>query len=149
MLNSFLLLIRCMIGLLLIVSGVEKLIGPYQNFLYVVQQYEIFPEILEGVVTRVVPWVELFLGVFLVFGLYLRNSLIATAVLFAGFVFILSQAMIRSLPVTECGCLGELISFPIHVTLMMDCTIFIILLFAIKKISCVSFLSLDQYFQDK
>jgi uncharacterized membrane protein YphA (DoxX/SURF4 family) len=66
---------RVIVGALFIFSGGEKLMSAYGNFLYVVQGYEMFPSYLEKLIAHVVPWVEFFLGVFLVLGLWLRVTL--------------------------------------------------------------------------
>jgi uncharacterized membrane protein YphA (DoxX/SURF4 family) len=57
--------IRVFIGLVLLASGFEKLISPWQNFLYVVQAYEALPSYLEKATALVLPWVELIVGLFM------------------------------------------------------------------------------------
>jgi len=140
--------LRIMIGILFIVSGGEKLIGPYQNFLYVVSTYEIFPSILEEVIARGVPWVELILGLFLLLGLWTLNACKGALILFTGFIIIVTQAIIRDLPITECGCFGELLSFPLNVVLLFDSCMFFICFYLIKKIHKTSQFSLDKVFGD-
>jgi len=139
--------VRFLIGCLFIVSGFEKLLGPYQNFLYVVQGYECFNPFLENIVAHIVPWIELLLGVFLVIGVWLKWALRGVLILFAGFIMILSQAILRKLPITECGCLGELLSFPLHVFLVFDSIFFLITGLLLKKIEKTSVFSLDHYYE--
>ena len=57
--NPFVFL-RWFIGIIFIVSAGEKLIGPYQNFLYVIESYAFIPDFLQLIVARVLPWIELF-----------------------------------------------------------------------------------------
>lgn len=112
--------VRIMLGLLFVVSGFEKVTHPYQNFLYVVQSYEIFNSSLEKFIAQVLPWVEFFIGIFLILGFWLRMALKGFMVMMVAFIFIVAQALVRQLPILECGCFGELISFPLHVTLFFD-----------------------------
>ena len=143
--NIFVIL-RILIGLLFLVSGGEKLLSHYQNFLYVVQSYELLPSQAEEWVARIMPWCELFAGLFLVLGLWLRAALQGAMILFCIFIFVVGQALIRKLAVTECGCFGELISFPLPVILMMDSTLLAISGILLLRLEKTSSLSLDNYF---
>ena len=46
---------RVLIGSVFIVSSSEKLIGPYQNFLYVIEGYEILNPALAEIVAQMLP----------------------------------------------------------------------------------------------
>lgn len=138
---------RILIGCLFIVSGFEKLIGPYQNFLYVVQSYEFLPTLLEEIVARTLPWIELFLGVFLVVGLWLQWALRSIGVLIFLFILIVSQALLRKLPIDECGCFGGLISLPLYAVLIFDSTLFLLTGVLLKQEKRINIFSLDQYFR--
>ncbi len=138
---------RILLGCFFIVSGFEKLITPYQNFLYVVQNYELFPDVLEIGVAHTVPWIELFLGLFLVLGLWLRYVFMGQLVLISCFILIIGQALIRNLPITECGCLGELISFPLQVTILIDSALLLLTVFLFRNLSKSQQYSLDKYFE--
>ena len=78
--------LRIFIGIVLLVSGFEKVLSPYQNFLYVLQSYELFPSWLEKVVAMSVPWVELLTGLFMVLGLWLNWSVKSALLLFLCFI---------------------------------------------------------------
>ncbi|MCA9399913.1 MAG: DoxX family membrane protein, partial [Candidatus Omnitrophica bacterium] len=112
---NFYIFIRVFIGGLFIVSGFNKIVNPVENFQYIVETYDIFPDALEVVIARVVPWLELVFGIFCALGLWLTWSLRGIFCLFTGFIIILSQAIIRKLPIDECGCFGEGLSFPMPV----------------------------------
>jgi len=128
------------------VSGFEKLIGHYQNFLYVVQSYEFLPTLLEGIVAHVLPWIELILGIFMVGGLWFKWTIRLTMTLIIMFVVIVGQALIRGLPIDECGCFGGLISIPLIGVLMLDSTLLLLSFLLIKKALQAQRFSLDQYF---
>lgn len=138
--------IRIAVGLLFIISGVEKLISSYQNFFYVVQSYEVLSMPLAKITAFIMPWIELFLGVFLVIGLYLKWTLYGVISVLITFIFIVSQAIIRSLPIDECGCFGGLVSLPLHGVLMMDITLLFLTGLLLFRLSRASFLSLDNDF---
>lgn len=145
--NVFVIL-RILIGIVFIVSGFEKLTSPYQNFLYVIQSYEFVPKALEVLVAKAFPWFELIVGLFVVLGLWVRWSLAGAALMVVSFLTIVSQAIIRKLPIDECGCFGELVSFPLHVVLMIDLTLFCCIILLAVKYRQVSKCSLDHYFNE-
>lgn len=137
---------RILIGCLFVFSGFEKLIGPHQNFLYVVQSYKMFGVFLENIVAHVSPWIELFLGVFLLLGLWLKWVLRALRVLIAMFILVVAQAAIRNIPITECGCFGQLVSFPLYLILVFDGALLVLAGLLSRKEADTRVFSLDCYF---
>lgn len=133
------------IGSIFVISGFEKLIGPYQNFLYVIQNYSFLPLSLAEIVARFSPWVELLLGTFLVLGLWLKWTLRAVMALLLMFMVVVIQALIRNLPIDECGCFGALISFPLPVVLAFDTTVFVLAWFLSFRRKEAERCSLDRY----
>lgn len=137
---------RLAIAVLFIVSGIEKLVSPYQNFLYVIQGYELLKNPIDAWVAIGMPWIELFVGVFLLLGLWTPMALKGAGLLFVSFIVVVGQALIRRLPIDECGCFGQLVSFPLPVVLTMDSVMLLITIALMKKIDKTSTFSLDQYF---
>jgi uncharacterized membrane protein YphA (DoxX/SURF4 family) len=113
-------LIRILIGILFIVSGFEKLVHPVENFLFVIQSYDFVFSSAEIWVARVFPWLELFGGMFVLAGLWLRPSLLLLLTLNTSFIIVVASAIIRKLPIEECGCFGDLITIPIRYVLVLD-----------------------------
>ena len=143
--NAFAIL-RIALGLLFIVSGGEKLISPYQNFLYVLQGYQLFPGWIEHIVARSFPWVELLTGIFLVLGLWGEIALNSAGAMLGVFITVVGQAILRKLPLDHCGCFGNLISLPLKTVFLMDtCLFFLVLVLAVNIVKTMSF-SLDDYF---
>jgi uncharacterized membrane protein YphA (DoxX/SURF4 family) len=138
---------RVFIGLVLLASGFEKLLSHYQNFLYVIQAYEIFPAWLEKTAALSVPWVELLIGLFLVLGLWLQWSLKGALVLFGCFIVIVGQALLRHLPIDQCGCFGEAIHILPQYILVFDSLMLLILFALISQPAKTQVLSLDKYFK--
>lgn len=133
------------IGGIFVVSGFEKLIGPYQNFLYVIQNYSFLPLSSAEIVARLLPWVEFFLGIFLALGLWLKWTLRAVMALLLMFMVVVIQALVRNLPIAECGCFGALISFSLPVVLAFDTTVFVLTWFLSFRTKEAERCSLDRY----
>ena len=146
---KILVIFRFLIGAIFLVSGFEKLTSHYQNFLYVIQGYEILPGFLENIAARIVPWIELFVGIFVFLGLGLTWSLRGALILFVSFIIMVAQAIVRQLPINECGCFGELFSFPLPAVLIMDSILFLMTIFLIVRKDISTCLSLDHYFSKK
>lgn len=134
------------IGCLFVVSGSEKLIGPYQNFLYVIQNYSFLSLPVAEIVARLLPWVEFLLGIFLVLGFWLKWTLRALMTLLFMFMVVVTQALIRNLPIDECGCFGGLISVPLPVVLAFDTTVFVFILFLSSRMQEAERCSMDRCF---
>lgn len=137
--------LRLIIGLVFFVSGLEKLISPYQNFLFVIQSYDFLPGVLETPAAQIVPWIEFFMGIFLISGLWLKASLISTITMFVLFIGIVAQAMVRQLPIDDCGCFGEMASFPLYAIIIMDMTLLLISAFVYRQCSKALKFSLDAF----
>ena len=97
-----------------------KLMQPYENFLSVVHGYEILPAPAEELVARVMPWAEFILGVFLALGLWLRPVILTLWAMNTVFIGALASALIRRLPIQDCGCFGEAFSVPPQGMLVLD-----------------------------
>ncbi len=140
---------RFLIGVFFIVSGAHKLLSPQGNFLYVVQSYDILPSALEKLAAAMVPWVEYLTGIFIVLGLWLRPALQGLRLLLIVFILIVSQAILRHLPLEECGCFGELFSLPLRTVLFMDTALLLFASLLVKNIEKIKSLSLDSHFEIK
>ena len=139
-------IIRILIGAIFVVSGFEKLIGPYQNFLYVVQGYECLTPQAEEAVARIFPWIELLLGVFLMLGFWMKWVLSGIMVIISSFIVVVGQAILRDLPIKECGCFGALISLPLPAIIIFDSMLLILTGLLIKMKVYASKFSFDEYF---
>ena len=139
-------LTRIFIGLIFVVSGTEKSLSHYQNFLYVIQGYDVIPAPWDEWAARFFPWIELLLGIFTILGLWtiwaLRGMLVSTTM----FVFVVGQALWRNLPIEKCGCFGELVSIPLPTILLMDSVMWIYIAYLIIRMERTNRCSLDEYF---
>ncbi|OGX37525.1 MAG: hypothetical protein A3C36_05695 [Omnitrophica WOR_2 bacterium RIFCSPHIGHO2_02_FULL_52_10] len=139
---------RILIGVLFVVSGFEKLIGPYQNFLYIVQSYDMLPAWGEEIAARTMPWIEFVSGVFMALGLRLTVALPAVMALLMAFIVVVGQALIRKLPIDECGCFGTLISFPLNVVIVLDSLLLVLTGILAGKRDDAQKFSLDGYLNE-
>lgn len=143
---NFLFVVRLLVALFFIVVSVDKVMSPYQNFLYVVQSYQLFPEMIEEVVARIFPWIQLFLGVFLLLGLYLKWILRAFLLMISAFLLLIGQALARQLPLSDCGCFGGLFAMDPQNTFFLDIALWLLTVIMLRSLPATSTLSLDKYF---
>ena len=142
---NFLFLARIAIGLVLCLSGFIKLTEPYQNFLYDIQQYSLFSSGVETFIAQTVPWVEFFVGVFLLLGLWIRVIVPCAFLIFVSFVLIILQALLKGISLDSCGCFGEMIAVPSRVMMLFDLVVCVFLFLMIRCYERTSVLSLDRW----
>ena len=97
-----LLLARILLGVMWVLAGIEKIADPAQ-FARDISNYHLLPFGMENTVAIVLPWLELFIGLSLIFGLYISSASLISGVLMLIFVIFISQAMVRGFNI-ECGC---------------------------------------------
>ena len=97
---------------------------------------------------RVMPWLEFVTGVFMALGLRLTVALPAVMAMLTVFIGVVGQALIRKLPIDECGCFGALISFPLHVVILLDGLLLVLTRMLAGRWDDVQKFSLDGYLND-
>ena len=147
-------ILRIGLGLIFVISGAEKIIAPYQNFLYVIQNYALFPDkdvgifySLEVLAARFIPWVEFFCGIFLSLGLWTAWALKGIFFLLLAFISVVGQAIFRGLPITECGCFGDLAALPLPVVLIFDVSLILLVMWLRRRLARTQQLGIDNYFK--
>jgi uncharacterized membrane protein YphA (DoxX/SURF4 family) len=90
------------LGGVFIYASIDKIAYP-KEFASIVMRYQILPEKLAIYFAFLLPWVELFLGIFVILGFFVRESAISLS--FLVMIFIIA-IVIRSLagPIGNCGC---------------------------------------------
>lgn len=139
--------IRIAIGLIFLVSGFEKAVAPYQNFLYIIQAYQALPAWQEVWVARLFPWFELLLGLFLTLGLWVPRALLYALMTFAIFIIVVGQALLRGLPLDQCGCFGELLHVPPQAIIVFDSALLLLTLFLLRYPQRAQLWSLDRHLE--
>ncbi len=138
----FLCSLRITVGSVFMISGFMKLLAPQGNFLSVILRLEIMSYPWASVLSVFFPWAEFVLGVFLVLGLCSRFALFGLWIFSSIFIGVLSSAIIRKLPLEDCGCFGDKISFSVPQTLLLDLILwgaFLLLSFSLDKALRFSF----------
>ncbi len=93
---------RLILGGVFIYASIDKIAYP-KEFASIVMRYQILPEKLAIYFAFLLPWIELFLGIFVILGIFVRESAISLSFLVLIFMIAI---MIRSLagPIGNCGC---------------------------------------------
>jgi uncharacterized membrane protein YphA (DoxX/SURF4 family) len=97
---------RLALGGVFVYAGWLKAVAPAEEFAYAIETYRVVPANLAMLAALTVPWIEIYLGVFLAAGVFTRCTSICAGAILAGFEGLLLQAILRKLPVTSCGCFG-------------------------------------------
>ena len=137
--------LRIIIGSIFLVSSLGKLLSPYQNFLYVIQAYQLLPSWGEVLVAQVFPWIEFIVGIFVVLGLWTPWALRGAVLLFGVFIFVVAQALLRGLPLESCGCFGEWIHLKPQAVIVMDSLSLLLTILLLRNLPLTKKLSLDIY----
>ncbi len=146
--NKFV-VIRIIIGSFFVFSGFEKLVMPIENFQAIMESYDVLNHELAGIAAFIMPWVELLAGLFVFLGLWLKVSLGVLGGMTIMFFGVVAQAIIRNLPIDECGCFGEAFSLPLPAVLVMDSILCALIVILMKSLTKTSALSIDCYFLEK
>jgi uncharacterized membrane protein YphA (DoxX/SURF4 family) len=96
--------IRIVGALIWILSGTSKL-PDLGGFAVQVDRYQLLPHTLGAMLAYTLPFLEIFLGLYLGAGLFIRATAFVGTILFAAFLAFQIQALIRGLTF-DCGCFG-------------------------------------------
>jgi uncharacterized membrane protein YphA (DoxX/SURF4 family) len=100
--NFFYHLLRLVLAFVFIYASIDKIVHP-QPFAQVVFNQQILPVFLINLTAIVLPWMELILGVCLLFNYWMNGVSLLTAVLMLLFLSIITFNLSRGLNV-GCGC---------------------------------------------
>ena len=93
---------RLILGVVFIYASYDKILNP-AGFSDNIHNFHVTPAAAENLAALIIPWLELIVGVFLIFGVFLEGSTSITIGLLVFFIIILSQAVLRGIDV-HCGC---------------------------------------------
>ena len=96
------LIFRVILGIIFIYASYDKILDP-AGFSKNIHNFHVTPIAVENLAALIIPWMELIIGVFLIFGVFLEGSTSITIGLYIFFIIILSQAVFRGIDV-HCGC---------------------------------------------
>ena len=93
---------RILLGIIFIYASYDKILDP-AGFSKNIHNFHITPIAIENIIALILPWLELIIGIFLIFGLFLDGTINITIALLMFFIIVLSQAVFRGIDV-HCGC---------------------------------------------
>lgn len=94
--------IRLLLGAIFIIASADKIYNP-EGFAQAVYNYQILPDALINLTAIILPWLELFLGIFLIVGFWLPGAVTLANGLLVVFFGSLVFNVARGLDV-HCGC---------------------------------------------
>lgn len=140
------LIARLVGGMVFIYAGFLKATAPSAEFAYAIEAYEVFPSFIITIASIIMPWIEIYLGIFLIFGLFTRINSVIMGLFFVFFELLILSAIMRGLPLADCGCFGSAHSnsatFELFQNVIILCFIFLAYKFGEK-------ISLDNWLKKK
>jgi uncharacterized membrane protein YphA (DoxX/SURF4 family) len=137
---------RVVLGVIFIVAAIPKILDT-ASFALVLFNYQMVPDIFINISAMILPWLEVFLGVFLILGIWMPGTVILYNLLMMIFITALTINVFRGLDV-NCGCFstdsGESINMGTILRDIVFLAMSLYLLFAvlIKKLHEFKFLKL-------
>ncbi len=108
------LLIRFLVGGFFVIAGAAKLGQPAALFSNQIESYGILPQGLALPLAHVLPWLEIFSGLFFLAGLFSRWAAISLGGQLALFSAVISAAMFMGTAPEDCGCLPGVSETPMQ-----------------------------------
>ena len=98
-------LARLILGGVLIAAGALK-VGNLQKSAMAVRAYEMLPVWMANLLGYALPWIEIGIGLLLVFGALVKINGVLGALIMLAFIIAIAQAWARGLSI-DCGCFGD------------------------------------------
>jgi|GEM_PF-430740 len=114
-----LLLVRLLIGGVLLYAGFAKALAPAAEFAAAMANYHLFPSSGLLPMAWIIPWIEIWTGLFLIAGLYTQAAAAVASGLFVSFLAVMASALWRHIDLASCGCFGAE-TFSPHTTFKID-----------------------------
>ena len=96
------LFMRLILGFIFIYASYDKILDP-EKFARDISNYHVVPFGLENTVAIFLPWLELFIGLGIITGVYINANVYISGGLLILFIILIAQAMIRGFNI-DCGC---------------------------------------------
>lgn len=95
-------LCRLVLGSVLIYASIDKIVDP-AAFGKIIFSYQLLPDQMINITAIVLPWLELVVGILLVFQLWMPGTIMLINTLFMVFTGAILSALLRGLDI-NCGC---------------------------------------------
>lgn len=103
------LIVRIFLGVFFLSAALGKAAEP-ALFAKEIANYAIIPDPFINLVALIIPWIELIVSIFLIFGIRLKSSSAITSILLVIFIIAVGSAMARGLDI-NCGCFSQKIQY--------------------------------------
>ncbi len=100
----FLLILRLTVASVFIFAGIEKIADP-SSFSVSIDNYRLFPDFSINIIAVFLPWLEVFAGILMLFGISVKETALVFNFLLILFIAIVISALARGLNI-DCGCFG-------------------------------------------
>lgn len=100
---------RIVLGIVFLYAAIGKIDNPAAFYKEIVN-YNLFPNLLSQVFAIIIPWIELAIGIFLIFGIRIRSTSFICFVLLTTFTLLVISAWARGLNI-NCGCFSHHIEY--------------------------------------
>jgi len=112
--STIAIIIRLILGFLFLYASLDKIIYP-SKFAEIIYNYRVLPVELVNICAILVPWIEAFIGIMLLIGIWVDASAFMLSGITFVFTFLIISAIFRGLNI-ECGCFsldaeGSLVSW--------------------------------------
>ncbi|NOZ74808.1 MAG: DoxX family membrane protein [FCB group bacterium] len=104
---------RLIVGFVMIYAALDKIADPL-TFSRAINNYHLIPWGMENIMAITLPWIEMFVGIGLITGIFLDGAVLVVQGLMAVFILAIGSAILRGYDI-ECGCglkSGELVGLP-------------------------------------
>ena len=101
----FLIVLRVALGVVFLYAAYMKLREPWLMFAMSIDAYQILPEWAALTLGRILPWLELALGLLLATGFGLRYSAASASILLGVFFAVMVRAYVMGMKI-DCACFG-------------------------------------------
>jgi len=97
---------RVILAAVFLISGLQKAAAPAEEFAVIIEAYNLISPEMALNLARVLPPVEILLGLALLGGYLCRLSAAAAGGMFIMFISALVSTVLRGIPLESCGCFG-------------------------------------------
>ena len=110
---------RLILGVIFIYASYDKILHP-KAFAEIIYNYQILPDSLINLTAIVLPWLEMFMGVFLIIGFWMPGTVVWCNILLVAYLSVLSFNLARGLDI-NCGCFSTTMGSTIGIgTILWD-----------------------------
>ncbi len=138
----FLFLFRIIVGFVFIYTGILKISDP-AGFSDAINNYDLLPLSFVNFFAITLPWIELVAGLFLLFGISVKESSFIISVMLVVFILAIIISLGRGLNI-DCGCFGTNSGTKVGIIKLVENIILLTFLFLVTKFNSV-FLSITSH----